>query len=100
MAGDRYRVGSEDDTETSRYGAPAVYNARQAAALKFQQQQERLPLKDALAIAQLQKSQAQAQFEGRAQLDRERTEANTLRQGAAFYASKPVLEKYLRNQVA
>ncbi len=77
--------------------SPVPYNPRTAAAQKFQEHEAGLPIQNALELARLQHAQAQQEFEGRAQLDAERTQANTLRQGAAFYAAKPVLEKYLRD---
>lgn len=88
---------TEDSDYKNHEIVPVAAGRGQLALQRFQEQQARLPLNDALKVAQLQKAQAQLEFEGRAQLDAERTQANTLRQGAAFYAAKPVLEKYLRD---
>ncbi len=88
---------AEEDNQDQYSRSPVPYNPRTAAAQKFQEHEAQLPLQNALELARLQKSQAELEFQGRAQLDAERTQANTLRQGAAFYAAKPVLEKYLRD---
>jgi hypothetical protein len=77
-------------------GTGAAMNRNQIAAAKFQQQQERLPLQDALDMARLQKAQAQLESEGRAQIYTEWKDAQLAHEKAAFWAGLPELENSLK----
>jgi hypothetical protein len=71
-------------------------NRNQIAAAKFQQQQERLPIQDALDTARLQKEQAQVELAGRSQFYTEWKDAQLAHEKAAFWAGLPELENSLK----
>lgn len=90
----------ENIDEQGNVRSPVSYDKRKIAATKFQQQQERLPLQDALAMAKLQHEQAALQFQGQSELHTFQKETQLLRESSAYYAGLPVLQKYLDNRVA
>jgi hypothetical protein len=79
-------------------GTGVAMNRNQIAAAKFQQQQERLPLQDALDMAKLQKENAQIELAGRSQLYTEWKDAQLAHEKAAFWAGLPELENSLKQQ--
>lgn len=87
----------EDNNQDQYSRQPVAYGRGEIAAQRFQAFQEDLPMKRALDAARLQKDQAALEFQGRAQLDKEHNETQLLREGAAFYAGKATLQKYLND---
>jgi hypothetical protein len=78
-------------------GTGAAMNRNTIAAAKFQQQQERLPLQDALDTARLEKERAQVELAGRSQLYTEWKDAQLAHEKAAFWAGLPELENSLKD---